>query len=998
MSHIIIRGRFGPLCEECVKIATRRIALKQSKSVAVFSRLNSTFPYNPTYIRSKAYKNDNLQQFTYGSGSQVSKTFLPQIRFVHNVIPRPLKTLNITGAPVIVLNHRQIGKLARVVGRVLKIRYFVLGTVAGGGVVLNQKYEEWKQYIPDIEWMKDYLPESETLDHVKNNVLRTLRSIHLPEKGWFTSHLPDLKGYKDLLSKSSLAVTSSSGALLHPSQDLTDLDLRRSVPIIGFGRSSDDESAKKNPEKEKIEEIQEEMMNIQMKYQKEVERLEAENKDLRKQLLIKEEKTGKKVNWRKSLIDMYSDVLDELSGYDSTYNTQDYLPRVVVVGDQSSGKTSTLEMIAGARIFPRGSGEMMTRAPVKVTLSEGPYHIAKFKDSNTEFDLTKESDLAQLRNEVEMRMKKSVQEGQTVSKECISMTVKGPGIQRMVLVDLPGIISTETSVMAKDTREDIKDMVRTYMENPNAIILCIQDGSLDAERSNVTDIVRETDPQGKRTIFVLTKADMVENNLVKPERIKQILAGQLFPMNALAYFAVVTGKGNSNDSIETIKEYEKQFFQKSKLFKDGVLKPSTTNTQNLSMSVSQLFWKMVKETVEQQADAFKAQRFNLETEWKNTFPRLRELDRMELFEKAKGEILDEIINLSQVTAKEWEDAFSKKIWDKNAPYIFENIYLPAAQAQNLGELNTNIDVKLAKWASGVLPKKCVEVGWDTLHDEFQRIVEEDKKRKDHDEIFDQLKLAVVANSKAKHHWESKAEDSLRVMQKNTLDDKTIPDKQHWDMAVKFMEETLREKLQQTENKLKEMTGPSTSEQWLSWQYKTEQHKQRDQAKSELDKILSREPSHKSVLAADELTTVKRNLHSQGVEVDREFIKETWHHVYRQHFVKKSLSQAQECRKGFYYYKEGFSDSGLDCSDVVLFWRLHRMLQVTSNALRQQVVNNEARRLERIIKEVLEEYSENKNTLNTLLTGRRVTLAEELKTVRQIQDKLEEFIQALNKEK
>ncbi|XP_076086526.1 dynamin-like GTPase OPA1, mitochondrial isoform X2 [Mytilus galloprovincialis] len=984
MSQIIIRGRFGPLCDECVKIATRRIALKQSKSVAVFSRLNSTFPYNPTHIRSKAYKNDNLQQFRYGGGSQVSKTFLPQIRFVHNVIPRPLKTLNITGAPVIVLNHRQIGILARTVGRVLKIRYFVLGTVAGGGVVLNQKYEELKQYIPDIEWMKDYLPESETLDHVKNNVLRTLRSIHLPEKGWFTSHLPDLKGYKDLLSKSSLAVTN--------------LDLRRSVPIIGFGRSSDDESAKKNPEKEKIEEIQEEMMNIQMRYQKEVERLESENKDLRKQLLMREEKTGKKVNWRKSLIDMYSDVLDELSGYDSTYNTQDYLPRVVVVGDQSSGKTSTLEMIAGARIFPRGSGEMMTRSPVKVTLSEGPYHIAGFKDMSREFDLTKESDLADLRSEVEMRMKKSVLEGQTVSKECISMTVKGPGIQRMVLVDLPGIISTETSVMAKDTREDIKDMVRTYMENPNAIILCIQDGSLDAERSNVTDIVRETDPQGKRTIFVLTKADMVENNLVKPERIKQILAGQLFPMNALAYFAVVTGKGNSNDSIQTIKEYEKQFFQKSKLFKDGVLKPSTTNTQNLSMSVSELFWKMVKETVEQQADAFKAQRFNLETEWKNTFPRLRELDRMELFEKAKGEILDEIINLSQVTAKEWEDAFSKKIWDKNAPYIFENIYLPAAQAQNLGELNTNIDVKLAKWASNVLPKKCVEVGWDTLHDEFQRIVEEDKKRKDHDEIFDQLKVAVVATSKAKHQWESKAEDSLRVMQKNTLDDKTIPDKQHWDMAVKFMEETLREKLQQTESKLKELTGPSTSEQWLSWQYKTEQHKQRDQAKSELDKILSREPSHKSQLAADELTTVKKNLHSQGVEVDQEFIKETWHHVYRQHFVKKSLSQAQECKKGFYYYKEGFSDSGLDCSDVVLFWRLHRMLQVTSNALRQQVVNNEARRLERIIKEVLEEYSENKNTLKTLLTGRRVTLAEELKTVRQIQDKLEEFIQALNKEK
>ncbi|CAG7831171.1 unnamed protein product [Allacma fusca] len=626
----------------------------------------------------------------------------------------------------------------------------VLGAGAAGTISLNERFQSWKDSLPDMKWLESILPSEQT----KSNIYSTVQDLKAKIQEFeIDPKLKDAsseqlnywrKWFSDKLEKIDLDLDLE---LSPTSGNLTQTKLLDNIVLSRVAEAKANDASR-------VENLQDEIIKIQLKYQKELEKLERENKDLRKQLLLKSSNGSVKrpKEMRKSLIDMYSEVLDELQGFDVNYKSSDHLPRVVVVGDQSSGKTSVLEMIAQARIFPRGSGEMMTRAPVKVTLSEGPYHIAQFKDSAREFDLSKETDLADLRREVELRMRNSVKHGHTVSNDVISMTVKGPGLSRMVLVDLPGVISTQTLDMADDTKDSIIRMSMDYMSNPNSIILCIQDGSVDAERSNVTDLVSQMDPGGKRTIFVLTKVDLAEQNLTNPERIQQILSGRLFPMKALGYFAVVTGRGNNSDSISAIKHYEEEFFRNSRLFrKAGVGSSTQFTTKNLSFAVSECFWKMVRETVEQQADTFKAMRFNLETEWKNNYPRIRELDRDELYEKGRGDILDQIVNLSLVSAKEWEESIEK-------------------------------------------------------------------------------------------------------------------------------------------------------------------------------------------------------------------------------------------------------NSELDCNEVVLFWRIQQMLRVTSNALRQQVVNREAKRLEKEIKEVLEEWSTDEEKKVTLLTGRRVTLAEDLKRVRQVQDKLEEFITILNSEK
>ncbi|KAG5447672.1 Dynamin-like 120 kDa protein, mitochondrial [Clonorchis sinensis] len=911
------------------------------------------------------------------------------------------------------------GIVSRLASRFLRLRYIVLGAGVGGTYTVAQKYDEIKTSLPDLSFISDHFPSREYFESAVLNVKHSTEHLSELRKNYFEQWKSKLYA----LVQSEKPATDDHSSLVSASE-LPDVDGEQKV-----GKRKKD-----GIKLVTVEELQEALFKRELEFNKRVEQLLQENRELRSELLLRAHRPSQRGRIKRSLIDMYSEVLDELSDLDSGYNAQDQLPRVVVVGDQSAGKTSVLEMIAQARIFPRGSGEMMTRSPVKVTLSEGPYHVASFKDSPREYDLTKESELAALRRDIEMRMKALVSGGKTISSEVISLNVKGPGLQRIVLVDLPGIISTVTTGMQADTRETIQKMARHYMGNPNAIILCVQDGSIDAERSNVTDLVSSVDPTGRRTIFVLTKVDLAEANLYNPNRIKQILEGKLFPMKALGYFAVVTGKGSKDESIESIKEYEEDFFRSSRLFREGTLQLSQMTTANLSKAVSECFWKMVKDSVEQQADTYRALRYNLEAEWKNSFPHLREMDREELFEKARTEILDDLVTLNGISAATWESSLRMELWNDLAEHVFTEIFEPAQQLDDLGAFQTNIDIWLRDWVEKDLPNTAVKVGWETLYNQLENKLSSVQHSPGHDKIFDQLKQKVLQETRNRHTWDHKAENRLRVIQSNALDDRTVHDKAHWTSAVEFLERALKTRLKSVSQSISDLCGPDRLTRWIKWQNLSPEQRQRREVVHEISTLLASYTRPSSKITPDDLTTIRRNLQTRNIEVTDQMISETWEPLVQRVYLERALENCHDCRKSFYYYQQGFLNSSSvhsdseaahlstqaesdlqaslmgagdpishlmteysDCREVVFFYRLMRMIEATGNALRQQIMNDEARRLEHHVKQVLSELSDDPIALRKLITGRRVTLAEELKRVRHLQEKLEEFISALNKD-
>jgi hypothetical protein len=169
---------------------------------------------------------------------------------------------------------------------------------------------------------------------------------------------------------SSIASSSSSSSQPQPQQGDTESE-RLLTEISRLRRHI---AALEDTTDGSVERHQSELLALTTELQAEIDRLAHDNTALRRRLVL-DTVPGGDPSRVKSVAELYSDILTLRADADAAFKGEDHLPRVVVVGDQSAGKTSVLEMIARARIFPRGAGEMMTRAPVQVRRSSPTRHV-----------------------------------------------------------------------------------------------------------------------------------------------------------------------------------------------------------------------------------------------------------------------------------------------------------------------------------------------------------------------------------------------------------------------------------------------------------------------------------------------------------------------------------------------------------------------------------------------------------------------------------------------
>ncbi|XP_053332480.1 dynamin-2 isoform X4 [Clarias gariepinus] len=302
------------------------------------------------------------------------------------------------------------------------------------------------------------------------------------------------------------------------------------------------------------------------------------------------------------LIPLINKLQDAFSSIGQSCNLD--LPQIAVVGGQSAGKSSVLENFVGRDFLPRGSG-IVTRRPLILQLVNHKAEYAEFLHCKGR----KFVDFDEVRLEIEAETDRITGSNKGISPIPINLRVYSPNVLNLTLIDLPGMTKVAVGDQPQDIEFQIRDMLLQFITRDSCLILAVTPANTDLANSDALKIAKEVDPQGLRTIGVITKLDLMDEGTDA----RDILENKLLPLRR-GYIGVVNRSQKDIDGRKDIRAAlaaERKFFLSHPAYRHMA---ERMGTPYLQKTLNQQLTNHIRDTLPSLRSKLQSQLLSLEKE------------------------------------------------------------------------------------------------------------------------------------------------------------------------------------------------------------------------------------------------------------------------------------------------------------------------------------------------------------------------------------------------
>lgn len=227
------------------------------------------------------------------------------------------------------------------------------------------------------------------------------------------------------------------------------------------------------------------------------------------------------------------------------------LPRIVVVGCESAGKSCLIENISKVAFFPRDTSKC-TKYPIRLIINPE-------KDDDTVYIHFRGETITMDKSKVMGHMVTLMKEATSISREEITVTVYKKDFPAFEVIDLPGIREYPA-----EERQQSKDLVASYIQDPDTLVLVVVPATTPRLTANqAIGLVMEVGKQDK-AVICLSMADLLQPCDIEEKLVKRLLnqTDELILDNWAGVVAIINRNHKDAKSLQEVNVEEYDFFSK----------------------------------------------------------------------------------------------------------------------------------------------------------------------------------------------------------------------------------------------------------------------------------------------------------------------------------------------------------------------------------------------------------------------------------------------------